>query len=581
MVNEAMTEVMEPETRPETPPIETTIRELVQDPPECLVAVLKERGHSPDELEDYSRLELGREQQEELRQLMLRAASSKAQDDTRLASHLRNLLDPRERAWERLVRAQRTDEPISAMVVEAVKGGLVVDLGIRGFIPASHASLNQSANLQVMVGRTLPLKVLEINRKRQMAVLSHRKVLEEDRAVKRKETFQNLKVGEVKEGIVRRLSDIGAFVDVGGVDGLLHVSEIAWKPVGHPTDALKVGQKIDVLVQKVDPDLGKISLSIRRLTPDPWVQARKRYSLGKAVRGTVTETNSGGAVVELEGGFEGFIPMRELSDRRINSADEAVQVSQELDMVVLEMRDRDRKIVLSPRKAKEQRERKEVDSFSRRQAADDGRTTLGDLFGHLFTEQLAAFREEQAAKKERQKPSAAVAEPTPEAVPAAEREAAPVAEASAPEQPAAAEPVASLEPVAEEPAAAEALAALEQEAPAAESLEAVPPTDAPAAGRVGAAHASPASVVAVEDEAPPVAVAEPAAEREAAALTAERPNKGARKRAVAAPAAKCPPPEEAPPAEEAPLFEVPPPQGSDEPLEAPAPERRHLAACAD
>src|SRR5262249_6991209 len=160
-------QVMEPQT-PATPSIEATITELAQSPPENLVAALKARGHTSEELEAYGQGPRSAEQMEGLRQLMLRAASSRCPDDAPLASQLQSLLDPRERAWHRILRAQEADEVLSAMVVEAVKGGVVVDLGVRGFVPASHASLGHIANLQSLVGRTLDLKVVEVNRRRGM-----------------------------------------------------------------------------------------------------------------------------------------------------------------------------------------------------------------------------------------------------------------------------------------------------------------------------------------------------------------------------------------------------------------------------
>src|SRR5262245_31155522 len=406
-----MTETMEADVRTATPSLENTIREINQDPPPSLVARLEGLGHTPDELEAYSRSPLSPEQQEGLRQLMLRAASSTAPEDARLAAHLRDLLDPRERAWQRIMRAYETGEEISAMVVEAVKGGVVVDLGVRGFIPASHAGLGQNVNLQALVGRTLPLKIIEVNRRRQLVVLSHRRVLEEQRSVRRKETLFALRPGEIREGTVRRLSELGAFVDVGGVDGLLHVSEISWNSVAHPQDVLKVGQEIQVLVQKVEPQQGRISLSMRRLTEDPWAASRKKFAVGREVKARVKELVSAGAVVELEAEQEGFIPMRELASRRIQRPDEVVQVGQEIEATVIEMRDRDRRVVLSLREAQEQKERKEYQNYARRQR-DDGRTTLGDLFGHLFVDQLREAAEaEEATRAQASSPPATAAAP--------------------------------------------------------------------------------------------------------------------------------------------------------------------------
>jgi len=473
-------------------PIEGTIRQLLEDTPASLVAALEGRGHTPDELEAYARSSSGAEQQETLRQLMLKAASSPAPEDARLAAHLQGLLDPRERAWQRVIQAHERGETLTAMVTEAVKGGLVVDLGVRGFIPASHAGLAQNVNLQALVGRTLPLRVIEINRRRQVVVLSHRSVLEEQRARRRRETLQALKVGDVREGSVRRLSDIGAFVDVGGVDGLLHVSEIAWKPVNHPSDALKVGQKVQVLVQRVEPENGRVSLSIRRLTIDPWAEVRKRFAVGKSVKARVTELNSGGAVVELEGGQDAFIPMRELSAGRIRRPEEAVQVGQELEALVIEARDRDRRLILSLREAHEQRERREVQSYSRKQR-DDGRTTLGDLFGHLFADQLREAHEMREARGEPEPVDPAGGElaavesaapaggmiTSPDAVSEAEPEEPEVVSSAAP---IAGEGQASAESAAPEATVAEAIPATAPEAEAASETMAPPDGETPAAG---------------------------------------------------------------------------------------------------
>jgi 4-hydroxy-3-methylbut-2-enyl diphosphate reductase len=175
----------------------------------------------------------------------------------------------------------------------------VVDLGVRGFVPSSQVGLSVPKNLTQFVGRTLRLRVLEVDRRRQTVVLSNRVVMEEERAAKRKQALTTIEEGEVRSGTVRRLTDIGAFVDVGGVDGLLHVSEISWKRVGHPTEVLKVGQKVDVKVLRVDPEAGRVSLSIRRLTDDPWEEARRNYHPGDTATVTISRIVPEGAVAQL------------------------------------------------------------------------------------------------------------------------------------------------------------------------------------------------------------------------------------------------------------------------------------------
>lgn len=374
------------------------LEQWVADPPASISEALAERGLGAEALEEFARSGISADEVENLRKVLVRAASSGSADDAALLHRLQPVLDPRERAWERVVRAKNTGEVLSAVVTEATKGGLVVDLGVRGFVPSSQVGLSQPRNLQQYVGKTLKMRVLEINRSRQTVILSNRVVMEEDRQGRRREAIERLADGEVRQGTVRRLTDIGAFVDVGGVDGLLHVSEISWKRIEHPSDVLKVGQKIQVKVLRVDPDTQRISLSMRRLINDPWEDARRKYALGTTMQVKIASLVPQGAVVELtEDGLEGFIPISELANKRIASAEEAVQVGQEVEAAVIDLRPRERRIVFSLRKMEQKRERQVIDTYQKTIKRTSDRTTLGDLFGHLFEEYRHAEEEEEQA----------------------------------------------------------------------------------------------------------------------------------------------------------------------------------------
>src|SRR5690606_7637484 len=175
-------------------------------------------------------------------------------------------------AWERLEEAHANGEVIEAPVTERVKGGLLVDVGVRGFVPASHVARNYVEDLEKYVGETLRLKVIELDRQRNNVVLSHKEVLEEEYEAAKRAAFSTLKEGSITSGVVRRIADFGAFVDIGGgVEGLLHVSEMAWSRVRHPSDVLSEGQEINVMVLKVDPESERISLSLKETLPDPWL----------------------------------------------------------------------------------------------------------------------------------------------------------------------------------------------------------------------------------------------------------------------------------------------------------------------
>jgi len=370
-----------------------------------------------------------------------------------------------EKTWERVQGAIDEGKIITAMVTDRVKGGLVVDLGVRGFVPASHVGSGNVKNLDRYVGQSLPLKVLEVDRERRKVVLSHRQAVEEERAKQRAETVATLKEGEVREGIVRRITDYGAFIDLGGIDGLLHISEISWTRINHPSDVLKVGQKTNVMILKLNLENDRISLGLRQILPDPWAEVASQYTVGTIVSGKVSRLVPFGAFVQLAEGIEAIIPNAELAHKRVKRPEDAVSVGDQVEVKIIDIRPEERRMTLSIRQTQENKEEQAYESY--RTSSSSGkasqRMTLGDLIGDKLQE-LSAFAAEPSAEEpaaetpvEAEKPAAIAEEPAAADEPvAAEEPAAAEAPAAIAEEPVAAEePATADEPVAvaEEPAA--------------------------------------------------------------------------------------------------------------------------------
>jgi 4-hydroxy-3-methylbut-2-enyl diphosphate reductase len=254
-----------------------------------------------------------------------------------------------EESWDRIEQLHKSQESIAAPVVDRVKGGLVVDIGVRGFVPATHVGNGKLRNIEKYVGQELTLKVIEIDRERKKVVLSNRQAEEERRAAAKEEIFQNVKPGAIMEGTVRRLTDYGAFVDLGGVDGLLHISEMSWMRISHPKEMFKEGQKIQVMILRLDPDTGKLSLGHRQVLPDPWNEVKTNYKVGQRLTVTVGRIVQGGAFIRLPEGAEAFIPVSEMSFRRIKRPNDVVEENQEVEVEVIDLRPDQRRMVLSMR----------------------------------------------------------------------------------------------------------------------------------------------------------------------------------------------------------------------------------------
>jgi 4-hydroxy-3-methylbut-2-enyl diphosphate reductase len=238
---------------------------------------------------------------------------------------------------------------ITAQVVDRVKGGLVVDVGVRGFVPATHVGSGKLRNIEKFVGQPLQLKVIEIDRDRKKVVLSNREAEEERRKSAKEEIFTRVKPGDRLTGTVRRLTDYGAFVDLGGVDGLLHISEMSWARINHPKEMFKEGQKIEVMVLRLDPGASKISLGHRQVLPDPWNLIKENYKVGQNLKITIGRIVQSGAFIKLPEGAEAFMPVSEMSFRRIKRPQDVVEENQEVEAQIIDLRPDERRMVLSMR----------------------------------------------------------------------------------------------------------------------------------------------------------------------------------------------------------------------------------------
>jgi len=290
-----------------------------------------------------------------------------------------------EKAWEKVQESKEKGETLTAMVTDRVKGGLVVDLGIRGFVPASHVGNgSMKNNLEKYVGQSIPLKVIEVDKERRKVVLSNKLAMDEDRQSRKAETVGSLQPNQIRSGIVRRLTNYGAFIDLGGIDGLLHISEMSWTRINHPSEVLKEGQELDVVVLKMDIDAGRVSLGLRQILPDPWTGLDARYHAGDVITGQVTRVVPCGVFVQVEGGIEGIIPNAEMGSRKTGKGGAPLAQGQDVEVKVLDVRPEERKMTLSLRalqsEQEQRRERQEIDSYQQTKPERDEtpRFTIGD-----------------------------------------------------------------------------------------------------------------------------------------------------------------------------------------------------------
>ncbi|MEX1093403.1 MAG: 30S ribosomal protein S1 [Acidimicrobiia bacterium] len=256
-----------------------------------------------------------------------------------------------ERAWGEIQEIAAADKTVEGTVIEVVKGGLIVDIGLRGFLPASLVDLRRVRDLDPFIGETITAKVIELDRARNNVVLSRRAYLEEAQAEERQGFLDNLAEGEVRDGVISSVVHFGAFVDLGGMDGLVHVSELSWQHVNHPNELVNVGDKVRVKVLEVDLDRERISLSIRQTTEDPWDVFAGAHEVGDVVDGTVTKTVPFGAFVSVGDGVEGLVHVSEIAMHRVESPELELSIGQAVKVKITEKDDERRRISLSIKQA--------------------------------------------------------------------------------------------------------------------------------------------------------------------------------------------------------------------------------------
>jgi small subunit ribosomal protein S1 len=258
----------------------------------------------------------------------------------------------RRRTWERIEAQFKAKETITARVVDRIKGGLVVDIGVRAFLPGSQYDMRPTANLDGLMGTDVQVRITKLNRRRGNVVVSRRALLEEELHAKRAELMEQLQEGQVVHGTVKNVTDYGAFVDIGGLDGLLHLTDLSWGRVRHPSDVVKPEQELDVVVLKFDKDKQRVSLGLKQMSKDPWIDAAERYPAGGKYKGKVVGVVDYGAFVELEPGIEGLVHVTEMSwAKKPTHPSKVVKVGEEVDVVVLDIKPSDRRVSLGIKQA--------------------------------------------------------------------------------------------------------------------------------------------------------------------------------------------------------------------------------------
>ncbi len=334
-----------------------------------------------------------------------------------------------EKAWRKIEIAADSGEPVEGSVIEVVKGGLILDLGVRGFLPASLVDIRRVHNLDEFMGQTLECKVIELNRSRNNVVLSRRAVLEEERKEVREQILGRLEPGQVVEGKISNIVDFGAFVDLDGIDGLIHISELSWSHVNHPSEVVAIGDTVRIKVLDIDRDRQRISLGLKQTQEDPWQRVISTHRPGDVLEGSVTKVVAFGAFVEILPGVEGLVHISELADHHVENPSEVVEPGAKLNVKILEIDEERRRLSLSIKRVEGQN------------------MPMGDLGAQIAEAEGGEGSDASDA------PEAEVELAEDAAVEAPEVEADAPAEEEAPAEPeAAAEPEIAEEPVPEEPA---------------------------------------------------------------------------------------------------------------------------------
>ncbi|MEN3002385.1 MAG: S1 RNA-binding domain-containing protein [Armatimonadota bacterium] len=318
-----------------------------------------------------------------------------------------------ERLWQSIVEAYERQETLEAMVTERVRGGVVVDIGVRCFVPASLIARRlPPQHLDRLIGETLPIKIIDLDYEKRKAVASNvaaeeerRRQREQAERERRERIFSQLRVGQRLKGKVKRFTVYGAFVDIGGYEGLLHVSEIGWTRIEHPREALKIGEEIDVVIIRLEPERGKVALSRRQVLPDPWSEIAQRYQEGEILELSISRVERTGAFAKLPEGVEAFIPLGELTSKRgVRNAQEVISPGETVTARIVEIDPRRRRMVLSVRAVEEQRAMQE---HARQRATSSGRSgfTIAERLQSQLQELQQSLTPEEPAPQGRDSPA--------------------------------------------------------------------------------------------------------------------------------------------------------------------------------
>ena len=258
------------------------------------------------------------------------------------------------RAWHSIALASKQDQVVEGTIVARVKGGLSVDIGVKAFLPGSQVDLRPVKNLDAMIGQRFKFRIIKFNEKRGNIVLSRRALLEKERESLKKETIGNLEEGKIVDGIVKNITDYGAFIDLGGLDGLLHITDMSWGRIAHPSELFQVGDEVKVKVIKYDPKTERVSLGFKQITPDPWTEAGTKFVPGARVKGKVVSLTDYGAFIELEPGVEGLIHISEMSwTKRVKHPSQVVNVGDQVEAAVLDIDVENKRISLGMKQVME------------------------------------------------------------------------------------------------------------------------------------------------------------------------------------------------------------------------------------
>jgi small subunit ribosomal protein S1 len=333
-----------------------------------------------------------------------------------------------EKAWRRIEQAAETGEPVTGTVIEVVKGGLILDLGVRGFLPASLVDIRRVQNLDEFMGQQLECKVIELNRSRNNVVLSRRAVLEEERKEVREQILGRLEPGQVVEGKISNIVDFGAFVDLEGIDGLIHISELSWSHVNHPSEVVSIGDTVRVKVLDIDRERQRISLGLKQTQEDPWQKVLNEYKEGDVVDGKVTKIVAFGAFVQILPGVEGLVHISELAQHHVESPAEVVRPGDELKVKILEVDEARRRLSLSVKRVEGQ-------ELPVRELTEDVVIEDAEPPEDIEPQAAEGTSEAPAAEAAPEETAEAAPEETAEAAPEEAAEAAPEAEVAPQEAP--------------------------------------------------------------------------------------------------------------------------------------------------